>query len=90
MKHAGTSGLDQLEPLLARLRKNSGLREKGRGIFYRGAVSFLHFHEDPQGLFADLKIHDEFQRFPVNTAAQRKKLLSETESAVRARLEEAV
>lgn len=31
-----------------------GLNEKSRGCFYWKSRGFLHFHEDPKGLFADL------------------------------------
>ena len=54
MRHARDQDLDQLEDLLAQLRELPGLIEKKRGVFYRNSKSFLHFHEDPQGLFADL------------------------------------
>jgi hypothetical protein len=54
MKHAGPEALDQLEPILAELRKLPGLKEKKRGAFYRGSSGFLHFHEDPAGFFADV------------------------------------
>jgi hypothetical protein len=56
MKHAGSLALDQLEPLLAAIRALPGLKEKGRGVFYRGGKAFLHFHEDPAGLFADVRL----------------------------------
>lgn len=55
MKHAGPAALDTLEPLLAQVRALPGLTEKSRGIFYRKAKAFLHFHEDPKGLFADIR-----------------------------------
>ena len=55
MRHARTEALDRLEPLLRDLRKLEGLNEKSRGVFYRRGKSFLHFHEDPKGLFADLR-----------------------------------
>ena len=70
MKHAGPEALDALEPILQRIRKLVGLKEKNRGTFYRGSNAFLHFHEDPAGFFADLKIHGEFVRFPVNSKAE--------------------
>lgn len=73
MKHAGPLALDALEPLLRQLRGLAGLTEKSRGIFYRRGRAFLHFHEDPAGLFADLREADgaDFERLPVNTAAER-------------------
>jgi hypothetical protein len=46
------------------------LREKSRGVFYRGSRAWLHFHEDPAGLFADVRVGQGFERFPVNTTAE--------------------
>jgi hypothetical protein len=37
--------------------------------------AFLHFHEDPAGLFADVRLTGGFDRFAVNTAAERTSLL---------------
>ena len=67
--------MNALAELLNEIRRYEGLREPKRGTFYRRSSAFLHFHEDPAGLFADLKIGDLFQRFPVNTVAQRRALL---------------
>jgi len=75
VRHARGEALDELEPVLAELRTIEGLREKSRGVFYRGSVAWLHFHEDPAGLFADVKVDGTFQRMPVNTQAERKKLV---------------
>lgn len=71
MKHAGPAALDQIEDLLAQVRKHGELREKSRGCFYRKSSAFLHFHEDPEGMFADVKIGGEFERFRVSTRAER-------------------
>lgn len=70
MKHAGAAALDQLEPLLTQIRAFGGLKEKSRGVFYLRARAFLHFHEDPAGLFADLRQPDgdDFDRFRVDQA----------------------
>ncbi len=64
MKHAGADALDQLEPLLRRLRAFEALKERTRGAFYLKSRAFLHFHEDPAGLFADLRCADggDFER----------------------------
>jgi hypothetical protein len=75
MRHARDDALDQLEPLLVELRRLPALREKSRGVFYRGSQAFLHFHEDPAGLFADVKVGGTFQRFAVNTKAERAAIL---------------
>ena len=66
MKHAGPDALDRLEPLIARIRDLPGLVEKTRGTFYRKSRAFLHFHEDPKGLFADIRVvGDDFERVDV-------------------------
>ena len=71
MRHARTDALDQLEELIVELRSFAGLKEKSRGVFYRGGRSFLHFHEDPAGLFADMGVGDDFTRFRVTTRKER-------------------
>jgi hypothetical protein len=72
MKHAGDAALDDLEPLLGKLRMLPRLREKKRGTFYVGSKAFLHFHEDPAGPFADLKtsLDGDYERFRVRTAKE--------------------
>ena len=75
MKHAGPGALEALEPLLEKLRTIPGLTERKRGIFYRGPAAFLHFHEDPSGMFADIRSGADFERYPVNTQAQIARLL---------------
>jgi hypothetical protein len=77
MKHAGPAALDSLEPLLQKLRKIPGLLERKRGIFYHQGTAFLHFHEDPAGLFADLRTSADFERYPVSSAKQITRLVRE-------------
>lgn len=84
MKHATAPAPDKLEPLLGRLRKLDGFKEKSRGVFYRKSRAILHFREDPAGLFADLRIADEWERLPVNTAAERSALLKAVSAFVAA------
>ncbi len=67
MRHAGAAALDRLEPLLAELRRMPDLTERSRGVFYRRSRAWLHFHEDPAGLFADVRRADgEFDRLPAD------------------------
>ena len=75
MRHATPAALDDLEPLLEQLRAIPMLTEKKRGIFYTGSRAFLHFHEDPSGLHADVRLGAEFERFRVETPAERDALL---------------
>jgi hypothetical protein len=84
VRHATPAALDRLEPLLAELRGVEGLREKKRGTFYRGSSAFLHFHEDPAGLFADVKLAgSDFTRLRVATAAEQRALLAAVRRALR-------
>ena len=84
MKHAGSDALDALEPLVAAIRGLAGLKETKRGVFYRGGRAFLHFHEDPAGLFCDVRLEpsEDFTRRQVSTAAQRAALLAEVSAAL--------
>ncbi|HWD67624.1 MAG TPA: hypothetical protein VG227_06640 [Caulobacteraceae bacterium] len=81
MRHARPEDLDRLEPLLARLRALPALpalKEKSRGVFYWKGRSFLHFHADPAGLFADVREAGgrDFIRLQVNGAAGADQLVS--------------
>lgn len=85
MKHATPAALDQLEPLLAQIRAlGGGLKEKSRGTFYRKSRAFLHFHEDPKGLFADVRDTDgrDFERFDVTNAAGRAALVEAAKARI--------
>ena len=76
MKHAGATALETLSDLLENLRTRAALVERRPGIFYVGGKAFLHFHEDPSGLFADLRLGGDWQRFPVNSPDERAELLA--------------
>jgi len=78
MKHAGAQTLTQLAPLLSDIRSLPGLIERKPGIFYRRGEAWLHFHEDPVGLFADVKLPPAkgFTRLAVDTPEQRSALLA--------------
>jgi hypothetical protein len=76
VRHAGRDGLDQVEPFLEQLRTLSGLVERKRGVFYRKSKAFLHFHEDGSGLYADVKLTGDFERFRVETDEERDFLLA--------------
>ena len=83
MRHAGAAALDRLDDLLQEVRRrHPQLKERKRGAFYRGGQGWLHFHEDPAGLFADLKIGGTWERLPVNSAAERAALLARLAQAL--------
>ncbi len=84
MKHAGPASLHQLSHLLDELRAFGCLREPKVGIFYLGASAFLHFHEDPSGLFADVKLDGlAFSRFSVEDSEAQEKLLEVVASCLK-------
>ena len=74
MKHARDQDLDRIDDLLAQVRTLPGLVEKKRGVFYRKSRGFLHFHEDPKGMFADLS--DPEERIDVTEAAGQARLMT--------------
>jgi hypothetical protein len=77
VKHAGPATLLALEPLLARVRALPGLVERTPGCFYKGSKAFLHFHEDPSGTHADVKLTaDGFTRVRAETAHERDAVLA--------------
>ncbi|MBI3271361.1 MAG: hypothetical protein HYZ53_20385 [Planctomycetes bacterium] len=76
MKHAGEPALDALEDVLQGIRRIPDLTERKRGIFYKRAGAFLHFHEDPAGLFADLREESGWRRLRVSTRAERRALVT--------------
>jgi hypothetical protein len=83
VKHVSAAGLDDLDDLLRDLRRVDGLTEKKRGVFYRGSRAFLHFHEDPTGLYCDVRIDSDFDRVRVETKTERKRLMSMVRAATR-------
>ena len=82
MRHARDHDLDRVETLLVQLRELPGLVEKKRGVFYRKGHAFLHFHEDPMGMFADLSDPDE--RMNVTEPAGEAALLDAVRERLRA------
>ncbi len=74
--------LQNLGELLERIRTKDGVREKKLGVFYRKSKPFLHFHEDPAGLFADLSAGAGFDRYPVNGEQDWLALLSAIDRAL--------
>ena len=86
MKHAGHTTLELLEPFLAQLRqRHPQLREKSNGLFYVKSKAYLHFHEDPAGIFADVKLDlVEFERFRATTEKEQRALLARIDRSLSA------
>jgi hypothetical protein len=77
---ARAAALDELEPLLQSIRSVPGLVERKRGVFYRRSSAFLHFHEDPSGMHADVRLGETFERVRVQTNEERNALLERIRS----------
>jgi hypothetical protein len=83
VRHARPPALDELEPVLTQLRALPDLKEKSRGTFYRKSQAFLHFHEDPAGLFADVRLDGgDFTRMRVSTKAEQRALMTAVKTAL--------
>jgi hypothetical protein len=76
MRHATPQTLETITDLLTQLRGIEGIVEKRPGAFSRGSRAFLHFHEDPTGMYADVRLGDEFERFRVTTRREQQALVS--------------
>lgn len=84
MKHAGPATLEQLTHLLHDLRERTPLREPRPGCFYLKSKGFLHFHEDPAGIFADVKLDSvDFTRYRVTTRKEQQALLARVDRCLR-------
>ena len=76
MRHITPGRLDGIEPLLERLRAFDGLAERKHGVFYRRSRAFLHFHEDGDDVYADVRLDgDTFERMRVTTAVEQDHLV---------------
>jgi hypothetical protein len=75
MKHASEAALGAIQPMLTEIRQLERLREPKPGVFYQKSSAFIHFHEDPAGLFADVRRDREWLRLPVNTVSERRQLV---------------
>lgn len=84
MKHAGPATLERIAPLLAELRARSALREPRPGVFTLKSRAFLHFHDDPAGVFADVRLADEFVRLPVTSRSEQADLLERIDDCLSA------
>jgi hypothetical protein len=85
MKHAGVEALKKIDALLKQIRElvsNSVIKEKKVGIFYLKSSAFLHFHEDRDDVFADIKQNSEFVRYRVTDKAGQKLLIQQLQNTL--------
>ena len=78
MSRAKKTTLQTLEPLLADVRAIGidGLVEKANGAFYQRRVGILHFHEDADGVYADVKIGGEWTRVQIDRGHGKRQVIS--------------
>jgi hypothetical protein len=77
MKHATSASLDRINALLDEIRGFDELREKSRGVFYLKSRAFLHFHEDDETMYADVRLSGpDFDRFCLKASSDRRRLVS--------------
>ena len=82
MKRAGAATLERIAPLLQELRAHPGLREGRPGHFYLRSREVLHFHDDPAGVFADLRLAGGFVRLCVTSREEQAELLGRIEDCL--------
>lgn len=76
MKHATATRLTAIGALLRNLRAVPGLVERKPANFCVKGQAYLDLHEDPVGLFADVKLDGtNFERYAVNTQTEQAALL---------------
>ncbi len=85
MKHATHATLEQLASLLERLSAVVGLVQRSRGVYYFKSKAFLHFHEDPAGIFADVNVAGEWKRVRVGSPQDESELLQLVSEEISAR-----
>jgi hypothetical protein len=51
-------------------------------MFYFKSKPFLHFHEDPSGIYADVRVDVEWERFTVVDPSEWRKLLKRINDAL--------
>ena len=85
MKHAGAATLTKVTDLLRELRQRTVLTERGNGVFYLKSRGFLHFHDDPSGIFADVKLDlASYSRHRVTTRREQEALLKKIDKCLTA------
>ncbi len=73
------STIETLAPLLNVLRGYPVLQEVRPTVFHLGGRDFIHFHEEPDGLFADVRLSRGRLRLPVSTSPEQAELLDRIE-----------
>ncbi len=84
MKHACKETLTEIEAILTYLRQIPKMIERTPGCFYRGSIGFAHFHEDPAGIFADVKLNGKsFARLRVSTKEEQRRFIKAVKDSLK-------
>ena len=83
MRRAGSATLARISPLLEDLRSRTVLREVRPGVFTLQSRAFIHFHDDDDGIFADVRLAEAFVRMPVTSRSEQADLLEAAQGKVR-------
>jgi hypothetical protein len=85
MKALNPSTLHSLNPLLEVLRAHPALREVRPAEFAVDDKDFVHFHEDSDGVFADVRLKEEGRvHMPVSSPAQQAEFLERIDRTLEA------
>lgn len=78
MSRARKATLEQLEPWLEQVRTLAidGLVEKANGAFYQRRNGILHFHEDADGVYADVKVAGDWTRVQIDRGQGKRRVLA--------------
>ena len=78
MARAKKTTLQQLDAWLDDVRALGidGLVEKANGAFYQRRNGILHFHEDADGVYADVKVGGEWQRVQIDRAPGKRRVVT--------------
>jgi len=84
VRHITPARLHTIDELLAELRTIDGLTERKPGVFYRGSRAWLHFHEDGDDVYADVReaSNADFERRRVTTKTEQRGLVRAVRQAV--------
>jgi hypothetical protein len=70
---------ETVRELLSEISSLDGLRLQGKTqtAVYRGSKPFLHFHWNDDTIAADVRYTSEWERVPVDTKAQQRRLVTD-------------
>ncbi len=77
-----SSTLEVLAPLLAVLRAHPALQEVRPATFHLDGRGFAHFHEEPEGVFADVLLANGRVHMPVSSLAEQAELMEQIDQVL--------